>query len=279
MTTPERPLEKYDHFSLPTVLDLHADLTDILGYSRAESIWSSIKEQCSISSEDFLTVEELQKIASWCIESPGAVKCFGFSLKLKVDTFLALEKDEKYNPDRQNIRQLLHDEKRLQTIASLGLSDDEKDPFLATIVEEASSKLNLPISVVSILFNSVQYFAAHHGLGSSWLAEAGATDVEWSFCQYVLDSNELYEVEDARKVSYLKNSPLVTNDSVICYLGAPLTLKNGITVGTLCVIGQKPKSFDDTDKKHLLALAGRITDHLNNKLTGVIEEKIDRLLH
>ena len=268
----ERPLEKYDHFSLPTVVDLHAELTDTLGYSRAETLWHLIKKECSISSENFLKMEELRRISEWCVNLSGAAKCIGFSLKLKLDTFEALEKDEKYNPDRQNIRKLLHDEERLKTIANLGLLDNNKDPFLLQVVEEASTKLNLPISVVSILFNEMQYFAAHHGLGSGWLAESEATNVEWSFCQYVLDSNELLEVSDAEKVSYLKDSPLVTNDSVICYLGAPLTLKNGITVGTLCVIGQEAKSFDQNDKVNLLELADQITGHLNDKLDNIIPE-------
>ena len=71
----------------------------------------------------------------------------------------------------------------------------------------------------------------------------------------------------------------MTNDSVICYLGAPLTLKNGITVGSLCVIGHKPKSFSEDDKVKLLELAKRVTDHLNAKLANVIEEKMDHLLH
>ena len=275
MANPNRPLEKYDHFSLPTVVDLKADLTDILGYTRSEPIWAELSEACSITSEDFLTVDELRSIASWCIDSAPAVKAFGFSLQLKVGTFLALEKDDTYNPDRQNIRQLLHDEKRLETIADLGLSENNKDPFLMQIVEEASLKLDLPISVVSILFNSMQYFAAHHGLGSGWIADACATDVEWSFCQYVLDSNKILEVQDAQNVSYLKNTPLVTNDSIVCYLGAPLTLKNGVTVGTLCVIGKEPRSFDATDKVQLLELASRITDHLNDKLTKVMGEKVE----
>jgi len=273
----ERPLEKYDHFSLPTALDLKADLTDVLGYKRAESLWEKITQECSIQSDDYLSVECLKKIAQWCIDSSKAVKSFGFSLKLKVDSFIALEKDEKYNPDRQNIRQLLHDERRLETIATLGLTDNNKDPFLLKIVKKASEKLDMPISVVSILFNSMQYFAAHHGLGSSWMAEAGGTDVEWSFCQYVLDSNELLEVKDAHKVSYLKNSPLVTNDNVTCYLGCPLTLKNGITVGTLCVIGVEPKSFDQDDKLHLLELASEITEYLNTKLSTAIDAKMNRL--
>lgn len=269
--TPERPLEKYDYFTLPNALDLRTELTDILGYGRADSQWDEIKKDCSISSGDFLTIDELRRISDYCHKSQGALRCFAFALKLKVDTFIALERNEKYNPDRQNIRRLLHDEKRLETIASLGLSEENEDPFLLDVVKEASEKIDLPISVVSILFNGVQYFTAHQGLGSSWLAEASATDVEWSFCQYVLDSDELFEVEDAKQVSYLKDSPLVNNDSVICYLGAPLTLKNGVTVGSLCVIGQKPRSFSDTDKVHLLELAGRVTDYLNEKLEAITE--------
>ena len=59
----ERPLEKYDHFSLPTVVDLHAELTDTLGYSRAETLWNLIKKECSISSENFLKMEELRRIS------------------------------------------------------------------------------------------------------------------------------------------------------------------------------------------------------------------------
>ena len=65
---------------------------------------------------------------------------------------------------------------------------------------------------------------------------------------------------------------MVTNDSVICYLGAPLTLKNGITVGTLCVIGQEAKCFDQNDKVNLLELADQITGHLNDKLDNIIPE-------
>ena len=78
MTEPKRPLEKYDHFSLPTVLDLKADLTDILGYARAEAIWNTMTDECSIKSDDFLTVEQLQKIANWCIDTTEAIKSFGF---------------------------------------------------------------------------------------------------------------------------------------------------------------------------------------------------------
>jgi GAF domain-containing protein len=146
------------------------------------------------------------------------------------------------------------DTARLAEIAALGLTAAEVDEVLQRTVDEAAARLDLPTALVSIVMDEAQWFAAHTGL-SGWLAEARGTPVEWSFCANAVRSGKPFVVEDATTHPLVKDIPLVHLDDVRCYAGIPLTTSTGHTLGTLCVIGNEPRSFTEAEMDLLRDLA------------------------
>lgn len=159
----------------------------------------------------------------------------------------------------------VRDPARLAELARLGLADGRRDEVLEELVEEAARDLGLPMAFVSIVLDEAQIYAARRGLGG-WIAEAGGVPVEWSFCAHTVRSGETLVVEDAERHPLVRDNPLVKMDGIRCYAGVPLRSARGIPVGTLCVAGNDPRSFDDGDLDRLRALARRVEERLEARV-------------
>lgn len=84
-----------------------------------------------------------------------------------------------------------------------------------------------------------------------------------SFCHYVLESEKVMVVSDARLDARLKDYSAVTRKAGIrFYAGAPLTTHDGYRLGSLCVIDQKPGALTALQQEMLENLAGQITQLL-----------------
>lgn len=139
---------------------------------------------------------------------------------------------------------------RIMEIARLRLHDDIIDEVLNEYVQKAAKEFDLPISLVSIVLDDAQKFAAAHGL-AGWMAETNGTPVEWSFCAHSLGSKAPFIVEDTHLHKVLKDNPLVTIDKIRCYAGVPLISKNNQIVGNFCVIGDESRSFSEAEVNRL----------------------------
>lgn len=153
---------------------------------------------------------------------------------------------------------VLRDPARLAEIAALGLTAPEVDAVLQETVSEAAAALNLPTALVSVVMGEAQYFAAQHGL-TGWMAEAHGTPVEWSFCANAVQSGEPFVVENAATHPVTRDNPLVRFENLACYAGIPLATSTGHTLGTLCVIGNEPRSFSEAELDVLRGLAKKAT--------------------
>ena len=153
---------------------------------------------------------------------------------------------------------------RLLEIAELDLVSPEVDDVLQGLTTEAAEALGLPIALVSVVTDSVQYFAASHGL-AGWIADVRGTPKEWSFCQHAVASKAPFTVEDAAADMRVNESPLVTQDGIACYLGVPLTSSRGHVLGTLCVIGGEPRTFHPADLAAVERLAARAVARIEER--------------
>ncbi len=147
---------------------------------------------------------------------------------------------------------------RLTEIGRYDLESPALKASLDTFATEAASLLQLPIGVVSIVLGGAQLFAGSHGLDGTWLAEAGGTPVEWSFCANAVRSGEPYVVEDAENDVLQSDNPLVLFDGIRSYAGAPLITRSGHALGACCTIGGEPREFTADEVKGLQGLAERI---------------------
>lgn len=143
-----------------------------------------------------------------------------------------------------------HDEdQRLAALRKLGLLDTPAEQRFDWLVEFASTQLDMPIAVVSLVDDQRQWFKARVGL------QASETPRHISFCAHAIASDDIFIVEDARADARFADNPLVTGGPHIrFYAGAPLKAPDGHRVGTLCVIDTRPRKLAAHELEALEAL-------------------------
>jgi GAF domain-containing protein len=153
---------------------------------------------------------------------------------------------------------------RLEEIVELGLLSPEIDAILQETAEEAASRLDLPMGLVTVVLDEAQFFAAHHGL-SGWMAESRGTPVEWSFCAHAVAGREPFVVEDATTHPVVRDNPLVMHENLRCYAGIPLVTSRGHAIGTLCVAGTEARTFSAADLDELRGLAKKAVERIEER--------------
>jgi GAF domain-containing protein len=159
----------------------------------------------------------------------------------------------------------LYDEARLQEIIDLDLLSDDVDPILRDLAEEASRRLGLPVSLISVVLDEALHVAGFHGPPGLWLDETRGHPVEWSFCATSVRTREPFVVENAEEDAYHKTNPLVTQDGVRCYAGVPLISSRGYVLGNLCVVGLEQRTFSEDDVAMLRGLAAEAVRRIERR--------------
>ena len=99
-----------------------------------------------------------------------------------------------------------------------------------------------------------------------------ANDVprELSFCAHAIMHHEVMVVEDAAKDERFAGNPLVSSaPRVRFYAGSPLRTAEGEALGSVCVIGQEPRTISAQQKQALRLLANQVQLLL---MTGIAKD-------
>jgi GAF domain-containing protein len=146
---------------------------------------------------------------------------------------------------------------RMRVLASVDLDDPDLRAKLDAISARTAARLNLPLAMVTLVFDTAQVIAGSHGVGG-WIADAGGTPVEWSFCAHLVAGRRPYVVPDAAADPVHATNPLVTIDGIGSYAGVPITL-DGYVLGGHCIADGRPHDFTDADLAELRRGADEIT--------------------
>jgi diguanylate cyclase len=126
--------------------------------------------------------------------------------------------------------------KRLKALRRLQLLDSPASPSYDRITRLAASALNVPITLVSLIDESRQWFKSHFGINVT------ETPRDISFCAYAVRDQEPLIVPDAALDTRFANNPLVTGyPQIRFYAGVPLFTHDGLALGTLCAIDRRPR--------------------------------------
>lgn len=165
--------------------------------------------------------------------------------------------------------------KRLENLKSYHILDTLPEEQYDAITKIASVICDTPIALISIIDESRQWFKSKHGLNAT------ETPREFSFCAHsILQPDELFIINDARKDKRFFDSSLITSDpNVVFYAGAPLNSSEGYSLGTLCVIDNEPKKLNNTQKESLSLLAKQVVTllELRKKNTELAESNKQNL--
>jgi GAF domain-containing protein len=166
----------------------------------------------------------------------------------------------------------IHDPERLKEIIRLDVLSEDIQGLLDDLTQKAAERFDLPISLVSIVLDDAQTFVSSHGLDSSWLGESRGTPMEWSFCRFTVKDGKPFLVENASLHERTKTIPLVYQDGVMCYAGIPLKTSSGKVLGSLCVIGDKARSFEEKELADLSNYAAEVVRRLEERAAAKVAE-------
>jgi diguanylate cyclase (GGDEF)-like protein/PAS domain S-box-containing protein len=140
---------------------------------------------------------------------------------------------------------------RLASLRDLLVLDTPPEPLFDALTQMASQQCGTEVALISLVDVHRQWFKSCVGLPG-----VEETDRSVAFCAHAILGAGIMEVPDALADERFRHNPLVTGEPHIrFYAGAPLLLRNGACVGTLCVIDRAPRQLNEQQRATLQQLA------------------------
>ena len=156
---------------------------------------------------------------------------------------------------------------RLYALRTLKILDSSHEERFDRVTRMAKRMFNVSISLVSIVDENRQWFKSIQGL------EASETSRDISFCGHAINQDGLFIVPDTTEDKRFFDNPLVTGAPQIrFYAGCPLKLRQGINIGTLCLIDTKPKELDEEEQQLLEDLGAMIEQEIKSIQLATLDE-------
>ncbi|GGP78636.1 sensor domain-containing diguanylate cyclase [Shewanella ulleungensis] len=157
---------------------------------------------------------------------------------------------------------------RLETLRGLNVLDTIAEERFDRITRLARRLFSVSISLVNLVDSDRQWFKSVQGI------DVCETSRDISFCGHAINQPEVMIVPDALNDPRFADNPLVlASPNIRFYAGFPLTMPNGMRVGTLCIIDDQPKEFSKQDEQALEDL-GRLVE---GELLSIQQNILDAL--
>lgn len=131
-------------------------------------------------------------------------------------------------------------------------------PELDRITRTATRVFNVPMALVTLLDDDWQWFASKVGMAMD------RTPRDQAFCAHAILLPAPMVVPDARLDPRFADNPLVTRDPFVrFYAGHTVRSRQGVPLGTLCVLDTRPRTFSESDRQALADLAVMVEKQLH----------------
>ncbi len=167
---------------------------------------------------------------------------------------------------------------RLRKLYQMEVLDTPAEQDFDEIVQLASQLAKTPISLITLLDTDRQWFKAKVGL------DVTDTDRPSAVCNYTIQGDSLFEVEDLSIDKRFERNPLVKSGLKLrYYAGLPLITSDGHKLGALCVLDTKSRTRLKEDQVFALRVLARqamnqIEMRVKNKELMALKTITDRLV-
>ncbi len=142
------------------------------------------------------------------------------------------------------------EKERLEAVDRFLQLDYDRSKELQDIVNLAAELCEVPVALLTLLGEEVNWVKVRTGI------DAPAMPRETSFCQYTITQNSVLIIPDTKEDRRFDTNPLVQEaPNVRFYAGAPLTIKSGLRLGSLCLFDGKPNNITAQQEKILSMLS------------------------
>ncbi|SFR47098.1 EAL domain, c-di-GMP-specific phosphodiesterase class I (or its enzymatically inactive variant) [Marinobacter daqiaonensis] len=144
-----------------------------------------------------------------------------------------------------------YEQARLSTLRRLNILDTSPSESFDRITRMASQLFDLPIAAVSLSDADRQWFKSRVGVDHREIPRDRAC------CGEVSDTSEVLVVNDLMESEHYRTGTLAES-GIRFYAGAPLTTRDGYTLGAMCVLGHEPREITEHEKAILGDLAAMV---------------------
>ena len=156
---------------------------------------------------------------------------------------------------------------RLHALRTLRLLDTSHEERFDRVTRIAKRMFGVSISLVSLIDEDRQWFKSKQGL------DACETPREISFCGHAINQEGLFIVPNAIEDERFFDNPLVTSaPNIRFYAGYPLKIREGLNIGTLCLIDQSPREMNEEDQQLLKDLGAMIEQEIKTIQLATLDE-------
>jgi GAF domain-containing protein len=140
---------------------------------------------------------------------------------------------------------------RLRILEDFEILDTPAEVAFDDLVELAANICQTKTAVLSLVAKDRRWFKARRGMAAS------ETSRDCAFCAHaILAPEHVMQIPNALFDQRFATNPLVQEPGGIrFYAGAPLVSKEGVTLGTLCVIDDVPRELEPSQMNALRMLA------------------------
>ncbi len=152
---------------------------------------------------------------------------------------------------------------RLASLRSYRVLDTAPDSAIDAVTAAAARCLGAPTALVSLVDEDRQWFKSAVGLEHLRSEGVTQTSRDLSFCAHAVATEQPLLVPDATRDPRFADNDLVTGEPHLrFYAGAPLIGRDGLPLGSLCVLGDTPRELDEEGMRLLSGLAATVTEVL-----------------
>lgn len=149
------------------------------------------------------------------------------------------------------------DSKKRAAIDLLKNPDKDRDVILKKYTHMVCRLLEIPMSFVSVLDDTKQYIKSAQNI------ELTETSLGEAFCANTLKHQEIFICHDTYQHPEFCNYQAVREAPFIrFYAGCPLKTRDGVSIGTLCILDTQPRVLSDKQSDIFLKFAELVSDFL-----------------
>ncbi|MEM8513803.1 signal transduction histidine kinase/CheY-like chemotaxis protein [Massilia sp. MP_M2] len=166
------------------------------------------------------------------------------------------------------------EEARLAVLDSFGILDTPLERSFDDVVRLVSQLLDAPIAAVNLIARGRQWFKSEIGLGTREMP------LENSICRHALLLEQMI-VTDTQDDPRFSCNPLVTAEGGLrFYAGAVLRTRDGVPLGTLCVLDRKPRPEGLTEQQQfmLTTMAHQVMSQIELRQALAEQESLNEAL-
>jgi GAF domain-containing protein len=150
----------------------------------------------------------------------------------------------------------------LRAVAEVMAATAADPAALDDLAAMAAATLKVPISLITFVDGDGQTFRGECGLPAT-LAVIRRMPISYSICQFTIRDPRPLLIPDTEIHPLLMGHPSVVEMGIRAYLGIPLVLTEGLTIGSLSFVDYVPRNWSAADIYNAETLAVATVEFLN----------------